>query len=192
MIVNFIAMKWRQKLALKVIEKNSSKVSRLIRVHNIQTAKNIGIVYNATIRSEEEKVLKLIRYFKEERKQVSSLGFINSKKTEEMPEQKPQQQQWYFNKRSLNWLGLPKKSDKIIVEFVNQPYDILINLDLSGKVLPLLLLFGLSNAQFKVSAAKPLLEKYADFMIDVSSNNDVSFFNIQLKHYLKLINTKTK
>ncbi|HCQ28679.1 MAG TPA: hypothetical protein DIU39_00220 [Flavobacteriales bacterium] len=179
-----------RKIALNLTDKNARKVSRTIRVHNMQTAKNIGIAYNATVRSDEDKVVKLIRFFKEERKNVTALGFINSKKPEDMPEQKLNHR--YFNKKSLNWLGLPKKSDETLKSFVNQSFDILINLDLEGENLPLLWIFALSKAQFKVSAAHPLLEKYADFMLDVSSKNDISYFNIQLKHYLKIINKKSE
>ena len=188
--VNFIAMKWLRNIALNLIDKKARKTQRKVRVHNLQTAKTIGIIYDATSRSDDEKVLKLVRYFKEERKKVKTLGFIDTKKPEEMPEQK--NAQFYFNKKALNIIGLPKKSENQVSDFMNEPFDVLINLDLQGEKLPLLYVYALSKASFKISAAQSELEKYADFMIDVSQNNDISFFSIQLKHYLKLINKKTE
>ncbi len=183
-------MSWIQNIALKAIAKKSKKTARKVRVHNLHTAKNIGIVYNATSRTNDEKVLKLERFFKEERKKVTVLGFVDTKKAEEMPEQR--MSRVFFNKKDLNILGLPKSKQTEVQAFVQQPFDVLISLDIPGNTLPLLDVFARSKAQFKISPADELWQPYADFMIDISTKPELSYFIIQLKHYLKLINKKTE
>ena len=149
---------------------------------SIEKASTIGVIYNATNRNDAETVKKFIQYLKEERKDVLSLGFIDSKDSSDIV--KPHLNYVYFDKKNLSKSLVPKGID--VESFMNKPFSILIDLNIEG-CFPIEYISGLSNAKFKVGALGSYRDEVCDLTIDIDKNNRLEFLIIQIKHYLKMI-----
>lgn len=178
--------KWRARIGQYVLQKKLDKIDRVRSAIGLHQARSVGVIYNATDRNSYQSILKFIKFLKEERKQVYSLGFIQSKDPNQML--KDQLNDKYFNTKDLNWLSIPACSNSN--EFVGREMDVLINLGIQNEF-PLECLTRLANARFKVGHGNAAKETHFDLMIDIEKNKTVDFLIVQLKHYLKLINSKT-
>ena len=165
--------------------KNLPKRNR--RYISIFQAKSIGVIYDATHRMNYDKVKEFIHYLKESQKKVIVLGFINSKDPNQMLAAMLQFR--YFGQADLNWFMKPQGNE--VENFVNQEFDILIDLSLDYSF-PLNYICRLSRAKFKVGRTQENGTKYYDMLIDVSRKKTTEYFIIQVKHYLKLINEKNE
>ena len=148
----------------------------------LNQAKSVGVLYDATSRSDYDKVKDLIHYFKEAQKNVIGLGFINS--TDPNIMLAPKLQFRYFNPVDLNWFRKPSGIE--VDNFIEQEFDILIDLSLKYSF-PLNYICRLSGAKFKVGMAQKDSMNNYDMLIDISKKKTTEYFIIQIKHYLKLI-----
>ena len=178
--------KWRARLGQIALQKKMNRVQRTKSVVGLNQARTVGVVYDATDRNSYQTVLKFIKFLKEERKQVYSLGFVNSKDPNQML--KDQLNDRYINVKDLNWLAIP--SCRKVDEFLNRDLDLFINLDIR-EGFPLDCLTKLSKAKYKVGQGKANMKTDVDLIIDIEQDKTVDFFIVQLKHYLKIINTIT-
>lgn len=96
------------------------------KVTGLNRAKRIGILYDATDREIFECVRELILELRGQHKEVSSLGFVNVKKGEEIPKSKLGMD--FFGPKSLNF-GL-KSSDMAVANFTKDRFDLLMDLNL--------------------------------------------------------------
>ncbi len=173
----------QEKLGRITLNKARKRLKRNVKAFNIEKASSIAVVYNATNRTDADIVKKFIQYLKEERKEVLSLGFINSKDSSDMVT--PHLNYIYFDKKDLSKTMLPKSSD--VNNFIKKPYSILIDLNME-ECFPIEYITSLSNAKFKVGASGNYRNENCDLVVDVSANNKLEYLIIQLKHYLKMIN----
>ncbi len=175
--------KWRERIGQMALNQRVNKLQRTKSVIGLDQARTVGVIYNATDRNSYQTVIKFLKYLKEERKQVYSLGFINSKDPNQMLND--QLNDKYFNLKNLNWLSMPNcsKSD----EFLNRDMDLLIDLSIHNEF-PIDCLSKLSKAKYKVGQGKANVNSHVDLIIDIESNKTVEFLIVQLKHYLKIIN----
>ena len=93
-------------------------------VSNLDDAKSIGILFEATSKEQILEVKPLVDYFFKLRKDVKAFGYVNSKKFDEC--HIPKLQYDFFNLKDLNWYYKPQND--YILNFVKKEYDILINL----------------------------------------------------------------
>jgi hypothetical protein len=175
-----------EKVQLKVgrfwLNRRVRNLKRNVKAFSIQSASSIGVVYNATNREDEEIVKKFIHYLKEERKEVFSLGYINSKDASDLV--KPHLNYAYFDKRNLSKSFVPKGSD--VEKFIQKPFSILIDLNIEN-CFPIEYVSTLSLAKFKVGTNGFYHDAICDLVIALEKDKKLKYLVIQLKHYLKMI-----
>ena len=174
--------KIQEKIGRFWLGKHAKRSKRIVKAFSIEKASTIGVIYNATNRDDAETVKKFIQYLKEERKEVLSLGFIDSKDSSDLV--KPHLNYTYFDKRALSQSFIPKGSE--VENFMNKSFSILIDLN-TTPCFPIEYITTLSVAKFKVGTKGMYHDKVCDLVIDIKENKKLYFFIIQLKHYLKMI-----
>ena len=90
----------QEKLGRFKLKKESKRLKRNLKTFNLDSASTIGVLYNATNRNDAEIVKKFVQYLKEERKDVLSLGFIDTKDSSELIS--PLLSYTYFDKNNLS------------------------------------------------------------------------------------------
>jgi hypothetical protein len=131
------------------------------KVCNINEAKTVGIIYNATNSVSFEIIRDFTRILIQKKIEVSVLGYVDSKKL--IDHYLYRKGFDFFTKNNLNWYNRPKSDT--VDDFMNKPYDILINLSLE-EYYPIQYVLALSPSAFKVGKyfEEP---NYMDLMIDI-------------------------
>tara|TARA_A100001035_G_scaffold277666_1_gene274921 strand:- start:583 stop:1134 length:552 start_codon:yes stop_codon:yes gene_type:complete len=158
----------------------SNKRSKFI--CNLEDARSVGILYDATDEENINHIKPFVSYFFDLKKEVKALGFVNSNSLSHF--HIPKLQYDFFNKKDLNWYYRPQ--NYIIDNFVKKEYDILINL-CDSSIIPMKYLIASSVARFKIGIYEKNYEIY-DLMISLKDINDKSKLMYEIKHYVKLIN----
>lgn len=172
----------QEKLGRFSLNKKSKRLQRNVKAFSIEKASTIGIVYNATNRNDAEIVKKFVQFLKEERKNILSIGFIDSKDSSDMVAS--HLNYVYFDRRNLSKTLVPKGNE--VERFINTSFSILIDLNIND-CFPIEYISSLSNAKFKVGAKGSYRNKACDLVIDIDENNKMEYLIIQVKHYLKMI-----
>ncbi|MFH1321756.1 MAG: hypothetical protein ABII90_14045 [Bacteroidota bacterium] len=168
-----------------LLKKEITYVIRNRAVHNFDSAHRIGVLYDATNRRTYDRVKDFVQYLKEKKKQVVSLGFINSNDPNQLP--KTQLEYRYFTKKELNWCFEPKSIE--VKNFIQEDYDVLIDLCID-KCFPIRYICGLSKAKFKVGPSGENSMVYYDLILNIEKRKTLENYIIHLKHYLSIINKK--
>ena len=171
------------KLSNYILSRLVKKSKRERAVYNLSTAKNIAVIYNATHEKNYKISIEFIKFLSSKGIQISSIGFVDQKELLEYYTQT--KSSLFFCKKNLNWWGKPK--NEAIDGFINNKFDMLIDLSVES-FFPIEYIVGLSNAKFKVGRFTNK-NSYADFMIDIKKNTDLSFLIEQFKKYLTIINS---
>ncbi len=164
------------------LKKEKKRLKRRVKAFNIENASTIGVIYDATNRSDAEIVKKFVHYLKEERKDVLALGYINSKNSDDLV--KPHLNYQFFDNNNISKIKLPTGTE--VVNFIEKPFSILIDLNTSD-CFPIEYITSLSIARFKVGAIGNYRGEVCDLTIDITQNNNLDYLIIQIKHYLKMI-----
>jgi hypothetical protein len=145
----------------KVLERKLRDRVRSTKVCNINEAKNIGIIFNATQLVSFEIIRNLTKELTERKIKVFVLGYVQSKKL--IDHYLYRKGFSFFTKSNLNWFKKPVSDS--VEEFINIPFDMLINLCLEESF-PIQYIVALSASTFKVGkySDEP---NYLDFMIDI-------------------------
>ena len=156
---------------------------RIKSVCNLEDAKSIGILYEATSQEQILEIKPLVKYFFGLRKDVKAFGYVNSKKYDEC--HIPKLQYDFFNLKDLNWYYKPQND--YIKNFVQQEYDILINLS-NSDCIPIKYLVASSIANFKVGKHEEGYDIY-DLMIKLDKKEDsMRKLMSEIARYLNIIN----
>jgi hypothetical protein len=172
----------KQKIGLYMLGRETPS-TRTKKVTNLGDAKNIGIIYDATLLENHNIVREFVRQLREEKKIVKALGFVDTKEARDFQVAKLEFD--FFLKPDLNWYYMP--NHHVVDNFCNEPYDILIDLTVE-KVLPQLFVLTWSKAKSKVGRQDQSLENIYDIMINVDKKPDLKYLIQQVKHYLTIIN----
>lgn len=152
-------------------------------VYNLEDAKSIGILFDATTKDKIKEVKPLVDYFFGLRKEVKAFGFVNGKHYDEC--HIPKLQYDFFNKKDLNWYYKPQND--YIKNFVKKEYDILINL-CDSTCVPFKYLVASSLARFKVGQFEKEYDIY-DLMIKIEKKErTIENLISEIVKYLKIIN----
>lgn len=145
----------------RVLQKKLRHLSRQTKVCNIDEAKTIGIVFNATNTVSFEIIKDFTKILTQKKIEVSVLGYVHSKKL--IDHYLYRKGFDFFTKNNLNWYNRPVSDT--VEDFIKKPYDILINLSLE-KYYPIQYVLALSPSSFKVGKYfdEP---NYMDMMIDI-------------------------
>ena len=152
-------------------------------VCNINDAKSIGILYDATLEEDVNRIKPFVDYFFNLRKDVKALGYVNAKQLSF--HHTPRLQYDFFYQKDLNWYYKPQ--NYIIDNFIKKEYDILINL-CDSTCIPVKYLVASSIAHFKIGKHEEGYEIY-DLMINLKKDNTIEKLMYEIKHYINLINT---
>lgn len=173
----------KHKIGQWVFQRELIQNKRKKSVCNLNDAKSIGILFDATTKEQIEQMKPLVDYFFSLKKDVKAFGYVNSKKYEEC--HIPKLQYDFFNLKDLNWYYKPQND--YIKNFIKKEYDILINLS-DSKCIPIKYLVASSVARFKVGKHEDGYEIY-DLMISLNKKED-NMKNLisEIAKYLKVIN----
>ena len=172
----------KQKLGRSVLKKNMKSHERNKVFHNFNTAKSVGILFDATDHQNYETARSFAKFLTEKKIRIYGLGFADSKEVTNF-------YQFYtgfhfFTIKDSNWQGIPGNHN--INDFINEKIDILIDIHLIENF-QLEYINSMSKASFKIGPYNPNISSY-DFMIDISTNPTADFLCEQIKHYLSIIN----
>ena len=173
---------FKQQVGKWVFQRELKANSRTKEVCNLDNAKSIGILYNATTESNIKGIQSFVSYFFDLKKDVKALGYVNSKQLSYF--HAPKLQYDFFYKKDLNWYYKPQ--NYIIDNFIKKEYDILINL-CDSSIIPIKYLAASSIAHFKVGIYEENYEIY-DLMISLKDDKSLQKLMSEIKHYINLIN----
>ncbi len=151
----------KDKIRNKSLKKKAGGTQRKKRVCNINQAKSVGILYEATQMVSFEIVKDLVKSLTRKDLKISALGYVDSKHL--IDHYLYRKGFTFISKNNLNWYGKPVSEN--VDEFVSIPFDILINLSLDYSY-PIQYITALSKASFKVGIFSPGQE-FLDMMIDL-------------------------
>jgi hypothetical protein len=130
-------------------------------VCNINEAMHIGIIYNATEYVSFEIIKDLVKRLSLNSRKITVLGYVHSKKL--IDNYLYRKGFDFFSRNDLNWYYKP--ASPVAMEFLNEPFDLLINLSLEDHY-PIHYITALSPALFKAGRYSPD-DLYLDLMIDI-------------------------
>ncbi len=154
------------------------------KVVSFQNARNIGILYDATDMETYEVVKNYVKDIRSYSKEVLALGFVD--KPELHRDQFAKLGLDFFTRKNVNWHMIP--SGMVVSNFINKPYDILINLS-TAKCFPLHYISALSSASFKIGMFNRRNEPFYDLLLDIKDNRSLPQFITHVNHYLNIIKT---
>lgn len=167
------------------LKRKKRHVKRDVIATNLKEASSVGVIFNIMEDKEEFDLIRkfLIRLNQSDHK-IYTLGFFDGKTIPVfLGEEKSIN---LFTRQDLNGLYLPKRT--FINEFIQQPYDILIDLS-QEETLPLKYVSALSQAKFKVGLFKEK-EASCDFMIHLNGNATTEKLINNIEHYISTIKVK--
>lgn len=147
---------------------------------NIDEAKSIGILFNATHQVSFEIVKELVKNLSGKKKSIAVLGYVNSKHL--IDHYLYRKGFDFFTRSHLNWYYKPKNES--VSAFIKKPFDLLLNLSLDNPY-PVKYILACSAAKFKAGMYHENQE-YLDLMIDIEKEKqNMSIIQHELKKDLK-------
>jgi hypothetical protein len=145
----------------------------------LSEARSIGILYDATHRTQAELILRYAEELKKQGKNVITFGFFNRKKLP--PDLKQSASNEIISRGDLNWYGIPGKNNLALI--ANEPFDILLNLYL-WHCIPLLIISASSKAKFRIGKYFSDAILCFDFMINAENSIGLEAFLLQVQQYI--------
>ena len=180
-----IAKKIRYVLGNYRFQREVEKVKFKRQATGFDEAHKIGLLYDATDEQDYEVIKSYVKSIRNERKDVLALGYVDKR---ELP--KNQFAQYgldFFTRKNLNWHLIP--CNPIVTNFINEPFDILINLS-SNSCFPLRYIAATSHARFRVGRFDKKSTFCYDLMINAKSNTSIQDFLKLADNYIRIIKSK--
>ncbi|MEM8906279.1 MAG: hypothetical protein AAGD05_00420 [Bacteroidota bacterium] len=174
-----ILKKWQAQLHDRFLDKQSRLLHRPKQSISFAEAQLIGILFEATAPAERKIALDYAETLKQKGKTVKLLAFLDE------AEQQANFTFKHFSRKELDWLLRPKATQ--VDEFINTPFDYLINLYQSRKK-PLEFISVLSKAHLRVGTY-PAEKDCFDLMIETRAEHNLPHFVKQLDYFLKKMNS---
>jgi len=162
--------------SIKEAAKVLNKISR--EMINLNAAKSIGILYDASTASNIMAVTQFADKLKALDKEVYILAYVNNHVKENL-------NPVFFNKTDVNWANIPH-GDKITT-FQKRNLDILITA-LTKECLPIEYLAATSKAKFRVGSFSKNKINFYELMINTKENQQLEYLIQQIFHFLNVIN----
>ncbi len=171
----------RKKLSGYLMQKEIKTTIRKGEVVSLDSAKTIGILYDATNDQDYEIIKNYVRQLMLQSKDVVALGFYDKK---ELPNTRFMKLGLdFFTQKSLNWKMKPYNS--IVHSFIERKVDILIYFNLTRSI-PLSYVAHQVHARFRIGKYDVANASLFDFMIKVDDTSLKHMID-QVNHYLNLI-----
>jgi hypothetical protein len=177
-----IFRKLRSSYGEKYLIKKSRNLIRNKHAHNFQTAKTVGILFDAGIPDSLRRVREFGKFLSEQKILCSYQAYVNSE--EISSELLFHDQINIFCNKDLDLFFRPKNPDALA--FMSTKFDMLIDLTIISNF-PTKYILNLSPSVFKVG-------KYneesidLDLMIDIHSKPDLGYLIEQIKYYVSILN----
>lgn len=172
----------RNAIARKKLRRSVAEKSRRRRIHTLNSARSIGLLFDANQERNCRELLDFAKNLEKKGKKVSLLGFISDAKTAGEPAFP------FFTAKDMQWDGTPK-SEKAL-EFSRQSFDLLLSFN-PAELLPLALTAVQSPAGMKIGFVTELPNDF-DMLLEVPADKGLRFFVEQLDLYLdKIVLTST-
>jgi len=176
--------KLKYKSGLKAIDALQKKIPRKKFIHNLTTARKVGIVFEGSITGIPEELKGFMQYLKALNLDVYAIGFVDIKELTVGLDQHPSIN--FFSKKELKWNGVPNCPH--VNEFTAIRLDILIDFS-RRELMPLRSVSSLSHASFKVGFLNYFNNPF-DFILAVKETESLTYIIEQAKHYLTAINNR--
>lgn len=156
----------RTRIGEYLLNRELKKNKRSPIVCNINKAKKIGVIFNASLSLNFEIIKEFVKNLDKKGINVQAIGYIDNKSL--IDSYLHRKGFGFFTGKDLSWFYKPKGEK--IESFIKSDFDVLINLSLE-KYLPIDYVTVLSKAKFKVGK---FIEKSSplDFMIDTHKEMD--------------------
>lgn len=166
-------------------QKEFDKLNRERGTYNLNNAKRVGIIYDASDEVGYKKASDFVRYLQNMKIVVKALGFY---KGSQLPHYCiPMLSYDFYSTKDINWFEKPSSS--FISDFINEKYDIVIDLN-KAKSLSSTYIVGLSKGKFKVGMFDDDKTNIYDFMIKLEDKSNINEFIKQVIHYLTILKTE--
>ncbi len=152
---------------------------------NMEEAKTIGIVFEASDAGNFELVKKYITYLRDMKKKVKAIGYYDQKNIPPMAYSKLEYD--FFCQKDLNWYNAP--GNVYVKNFMEDKYDILLDLNLND-LFPLHYISTMSKASFKVGKRSEQNNSIFDLLIETDNEKGLKYFLKNIDTYLFIINKK--
>jgi len=160
------------------------KVKRKSEAVGFGEAKNIGLLYDATDEYNFEIVKQYVKSVRSRQKEIRALGYVDKKN---LPaNQYAQYGLDFFTRKNLNWQMIPNNT--IVTNFINEKFDILINL--TNKCFPLRYITAVSHARFRVGRFDKKNMFCYDLMIQINGEPGIKNLLEEVENYLVQIKTR--
>lgn len=160
----------------KQLQKQSSFIKKRV---NINSAKRIGILFDATQLSMRQAALQYADQLKKQRKKVSLLGYFDVKQSKDASHDFN-----FFDKKNIDWRYIP--SGKEVDFFLQQNFDIFVFLNPTTTNYSEYIA-ALAKASLKVGPISTEIDYY-DLMLDVKNKANSKDFIKQLQLVLQKTN----
>jgi hypothetical protein len=182
--LNDIKSWFGRKAIVKSVERQNA-----VQPLNIHECRSVGIVYYIDSEESHRKVKNFVDKLRKDIgvRDVMALGYVPAKDIPTYLMTKLNFDQ--ISQKDLNWMLRP--SGQTVVNFVTEPYDVLIDLSIEDH-LPIQHLVADSKAKFKVGRYGKTNEKLFDMMIDMAGVQSLSQYIKQVDHYLNMLNAKQR
>lgn len=159
------------------------KPSREVIATNIESAKTVGIVYRADEEEATELVRRYVKFLRDYKVKVKTLGFFDEK---ELPfDVHPKLEFDFFCQKDLNFWNQPECV--VVNNFSEENFDILIDTTVQKDEV-LRFVVNNSKASFKVGAAGKVESEDLDLAISLKAGEGVRQLMKGIDHYLHVIN----
>jgi hypothetical protein len=169
-----------------VLRRKLTSFRRDKEVQSLKTAKSVGLIFNATLREDLDKVHEFIAWFKQKGIVGEGLGIVDADGSTQF--YTPEKNLCYLTVKEINWMGIPFGPN--VNDFLSMNFDVLINLT-EGQCFAVKYLISLSVAKYKVGLFSPN-ETIYDLMIQIDPDAEPGEFIKQVKHYLSQIQPAPK
>lgn len=160
----------------KELQKRSGFIKKKV---NIQSAKSVGILFDATALDRRQAVLQYADQLKKQRKKVTLLGYFDVKQS-----QGASHDFKFFDKKQINWLQMPKGEN--VDFFLQQNFDIFVFLNPTTTNYSEYIA-ALAKAHLKVGPISTEIDAY-DLMLNVKNKASIKDFIQHMEAILKKTN----
>lgn len=178
--------KIKNKIANIGLNKQLAKQVRQKEFINLEDARSIGIVFEATNLDDFERIKKYVLKLKEQGKKVHAVGYFDQKISPTNISY-PKTEFDFFNNKELKAMGQP--SSPYIQTFISEIRDILIDFNILNKY-PLRYISVNSYAKCKIGIDIPENKSSHDILIAIKPENGIAEYIKQTDIYLTMINKK--
>lgn len=169
----------KQLIALKIKSKQKRN-PRQKEFHNLESAKNIGILFDTLQPKNHSVVKKFASDLQQKGYKVQTVGWVNA---DELPDFGIAQKIVFYTNKDIDWSGEPIIPE--LIDFINQKFDILFVLTESDH-LSIKYLSKVSLASCKVGSLVDNCE-HLDLMIDEGKNKSMENLISESLNYLSQI-----